>query len=211
MQIYDGPTNRLVKKTKSNRRLIVDGTVGNLESRNVFVTQSFKLEQFRDSLVHEELPDEWVYPEENDFVIPIGGRVPFQKDHVIEDKLLLNRSFKNVTFQPYGCSNFLNIDNNTQVQLAPLLCSEKQFNNVCKKPEVTFDVSNSIPDYVDVNLSAYGRIWIGCAETLDAQVTNRTGDAPYLLVNECADVHPANNAEIFVWKSRQLHSSVKMT
>ena len=128
MQIYDGPTNRMVKRIKSNNRLIVEGTVGNLESRNVFVTQSFKLEQVRESLADGDLPDEWVYPEEDDFVIPVGGRVPFQKDHVIEDKLLLNKSFKNVTFQPYGCSNFLNPKFNS-----PLCCVLKNSLIMCVK------------------------------------------------------------------------------
>ena len=167
MQLFDGPSTRVIKRYKSDNRLVVDGTVGQRESRNVYVKQDFQIEQKRVGLAnYDDIAHEWVYEEEKDFEIPEGGRVPFQKDHVIDDKLILNKSFKNITFQPYGCSNFLEIDNEAQLRLAPLLCSEKQFDNVCRKPIITYDVSKEIPELVDVNISAYGRIWIGMSNPL---------------------------------------------
>ncbi len=121
MQFYQGPTRRVLRRYKGNSGFTIDGIVDQEETRGLYVKQSFKLEQFRDigsAAEGLDIADVWVFEHEN-LVIPDGGRAPFTTDHVIEDRLLLNKSFKNVSFSPYNCKNFLSIDTKSQTQLAP--------------------------------------------------------------------------------------------
>ena len=100
MQFYQGPTRRVLRRYKGNSGFTIDGIVDQEESRGLYVKQSFTLEQFRNSETADmalDITTTWVFEHDN-LVIPDGGRYPFTKDHVIEDRLLLNKTFKNVIF-----------------------------------------------------------------------------------------------------------------
>ena len=112
-----------------------------------------------------------------------GQVIPFQKDHDITDPFLLNKSFKNVTFKPNNCRNHLQINNQAQIRLAPLLCSTDSINNICQKPLVTTDETGTLSSTVVVQFSAYNRLWFGAKKdyTGIGGVANRTGEATYEL------------------------------
>ena len=55
----------------------------------------------------------WKYAYETDFTIGANDLVPFEKKHNITDRLLLNKSFSRISFQPDNCTNFLEVKNQT--------------------------------------------------------------------------------------------------
>ena len=125
MQFYQGPSRRVLRRYKGSTRFTIDGIVDQEEERGLFVKQSFTLEQFRnlDDDGFYDIANTWVYDYENDFVIPEGGRVPFQQDHTITDRLLLNKSFNNVAFHPANCNNIIHVLHHYYVLTQPTVMS----------------------------------------------------------------------------------------
>ena len=187
MQFYQGPLRRVLRRYSDQTSFTIDGLVDQEEERGLFVKQSFNLQQFRnaDDEAYYNMSNVWTFPYELDFAIPPGGRVPFQSDHTITDRLLLNKSFNNVLFRPDNCNNFVSIDTRAQTRLAPLLCTDLSYVNVTRPPRVSSNVSGHAHQRVDVQMGDYNRVWFGAVTdmTARAQVTNREGDAPYT----CAD------------------------
>ena len=200
MQFYQGPSRRVLRRYKGSTRFTIDGIVDQEEERGLFVKQSFTLEQFRnlDDDGFYDIANTWVYDYENDFVIPEGGRVPFQQDHTITDRLLLNKSFNNVAFHPANCNNILQIDTKSQTRLAPLLCAHTTYSNVTRPPVITTDIAGLVQPRVEVQMGDYNRFWFGAVDDMDdhAGVTNRQGLAPYMVadvgnpVTQVAGQHP---------------------
>ena len=147
-------------KQNLNPGLTIDGIVSQEEERGLFVKQSFKLEQFRNPGVGlEDLNNCWYYAHENEFNIA-DGAVPFTKTHTITDSLLLNKTFRNVTFSPDGCNNFLRIDSVAATRLAPLLCADTTYKNVTRPPIITTNGAVR-HNYADVQMGDYNRFWFG--------------------------------------------------
>jgi hypothetical protein len=190
MNSYKGPIRRKIKKYQGTNDFVVDGTVNHLESRNAFVKQTFILKQIHDGSNHYgHIAQEWVYAEEEkEFGFESGGLVPFTGIHNISDRFFLNKSIKNLSFQPYQSVNYLEIDNESKVRMLPLLCSDRTFRNVTRKPEISH-VSLKIQPSVFVQMGAYGRFWFGGFDDLTnvGGVANRIGEAPYFVVNKAAD------------------------
>ena len=204
--IYSGPTRRTLRKLKTNTSgsFTVDGIVDNEEERAVYVRQKFTLRQYEnnanalgDDHNYNYMSDQWVFEEEKgEFDVREGNLAantgallptPFTGKHAITDSLLLNKTFKNVVFNPDNAVNFLDIQNRAQTQLAPLLCSELNLNNVTLPPIVKGISSYSTPEQVQVPLAMYGRYWFGSQHSMDAVlITNRTGKAPYFLTAAAA-------------------------
>ena len=185
MQNYSGPIRRLIKKTSSNSEFKVDGTMGHLESRNAFIKQSFTLEQRRSDNFHQAIAPEWIYEEEKEaFGLAEGSRVPFKEKPVIEDRLLLNKSFRELMFKPYNAVNYLKLEPQTQARLTPLLCSEKSFNNITKPPKITYEDHPEIQEYVWAQVGEYNRFWFGALRNYDSpdeKVDDVEGDAPFFM------------------------------
>ena len=95
MQFYQGPSRRVLRRYKGAAGFTIDGIVDQEEERGLFVKQSFTLEQFRKKEYENyyDMANPWLFAYETDFTVPPGGRVPFQQDHTILDRLLLNKSF----------------------------------------------------------------------------------------------------------------------
>ena len=60
----------------------------------------------------------------------LQGIITFHEKIDISNKNRLNKNFTNVAFKPDNAFNFLTIENREQARLAPLLCSQLQFENV---------------------------------------------------------------------------------
>jgi len=183
MQFYQGPSRRVLRRFQSDSNITIDGIVDQEEERGLFVKQSFQLEQFRDPGGAEfNMGNMWFFDYEEDFNVQAGGRSPFAGEHTITDRLLLNKTFRNLTFSPEGCNNFLTVDSNATTRLAPLLCADSTFNNVTRPPVITTDGADHQPN-VHVQMGAYNRFWFGAVDDMTDYpgVINRTGLAPYLL------------------------------
>ena len=178
MQFYQGPSRRVLRRFESESNITIDGIVDQEEERGLFVKQSFQLEQFRnpgEGGAEFNMGNMWFFAHEDDFNVQDGGRSPFAGEHTITDRLLLNKTFRNLTFSPEGCNNFLTVDSNATTRLAPLLCADATFNNVTRPPVIT---TNGVAHAADlyVQMGAYNRYWFGAVENMSARpgVTNRT-------------------------------------
>ena len=193
MQIYNGPSRRVLRKIKedTDSGFTIDGVRSQEEERAIYVRQSFTLKQYEDRAAVNALPPidaQWTYPEEKDeFSHHVGNDpanaklpTPFTSKHVLTDRLLLNKSFKDVYFQPDNAHNFLKVSNLEAAQMAPLLCSKKQFENVTIAPKVTGLTPYEVQDTVLAPLNMYGKYWFGTLHDM-AGIANRTGEAPYFL------------------------------
>ena len=212
MQFYSGPSRRVLRRFSSDSNFSIDGIVDHEESREIYVKQSFTLQQkllYRDD--HYQIAPEWIFPYENEFNVEPRGVVPFSKDHDITDRFLLNKSFKNISFRPEGCRNFLNIENQSQIRLAPLLCSELNYQNVTKPPVITTNNKKDIPHEVGLQMATYNRVWFGAVTNMDAHVgvANRVGFAPYTVADLTANVAVAagvGNHEIYTVYGFECHN-----
>jgi len=192
MQFYEGPSRRVIRRYKSDLAFTIDGIVDQEESRGLFVKQKFQLEQFRDIDSFDtgvNMNNAWVFDYEDDLVVQDFGRAPFLKDHEMDDQLMLNKTFTNVSFIPETCNNFLSIDTKSQARLAPLLCADTTYENVTRAPIVTTDGHGHQPA-IFVQLGEYNRFWFGGVEDMGdhGDVMNRTGTAPYTLEHLDDDV-----------------------
>ena len=211
MQKYSGPIRRVIKKTSSGSEFKVDGTMNHLESRNTFIKQEFTLEQYRTMDEWGNIADEWIFEEEKSvFGLEANHRVPFHEKPVIEDRLMINKSLQNLAFKPHNSVNYLNLDNEAQTRLTPLLCSERSFNNVTKKPVLKYDNDNEIADTAFVQVGGYNRFWFGALRDYDdeAGVTNIAGKAPFFLADYTADLDNGNPPiySAFGWLPQNLHT-----
>ena len=220
MQIYNGASRRVLRKLKSgtNTGFRVDGHIGQEEERAIYVRQKFSLKQYESGAPDDVLLPmslEWVFPEEKDDFNHHEGNdpanakrpTPFTGKHVLTDRLLLNKTFSDMSFKPYGAHNFLKVENVAQAQMAPLLCSKKQFENVTVAPIVKGLSPYEVQDTVNVPLSMYGRYWFGSLHNMPVDdgglptVPNRIGFAPYFVEDEAAAVAPMDdgvgNPEIY--------------
>jgi len=191
MQFYQGPSRRVLRRFQSDSNITIDGIVDQEEERGLFVKQSFQLEQFRDPGGAEfNMGNMWFFDYEEDFNVQAGGRSPFAGEHTITDRLLLNKTFRNLTFSPEGCNNFLTVDSNATTRLAPLLCADSTYNNVTRPPVITTDGADHQPN-VYVQMGAYNRFWFGAVDNMSDHpaVANRTGHAPYTVANYAAPLY----------------------
>ena len=188
MQIYGGPERRVIRKQVSDSELRVDGIVNCLEERGVYCKQEFKLTQTLNELfiADHHVSTEWLLDDEKgDFERDFGTIVPFAADHVISDRFILNKTVNNLVFKPDQAFNYLTIENQAQLNLAPYLCSEKQFNNVTRAPEVSKNNVQPVSSIAYVQHSAYGRMWFGFLTDV-ANAGAETGLAPYVLPDATA-------------------------
>ena len=206
MQIYDGPTRRVLRKLNVNtaRGFTVNGIVSQEEERAIYVRQKFTLKQYEEDAKEnlEHMSDQWTFPEERgQFDVRAGNNanntgallpIPFTQKHTLSDRLLLNKSFSSVFFKPDNSHNFLTIENRVQAQLAPLLCSELQLTNVTRNPVITGIPSYEQPEVVRVQLGMYDRFWFGSVHVSGAGVPNRDGEASYYVTNQNAIVDHNN-------------------
>ena len=210
MQIYKGPTRRALRKTQAKGSLTVDGIRNHEEERAIYVRQKFTMRQFEnemnslgDNHNYNYMSDQWVFEEEKgEFDARVGNQVdnlgellptPFTQKHTLTDRLLLNKTFKSMHFKPDNAHNYLEIDNQSQIQLAPLLCSSQQFDNVTHPPIVSEGSIYDVQDVVEVDFSMYGRYWVGALHDLnDHEITNRNELAPYFMDDMEADVEAGN-------------------
>jgi len=201
MQFYQGPSHRTLARHIGSAGFTVDGKVGHTEDRDVYVKQKFIISQtIRDVGVYNtrSLTPQWLHEEEKSTLAGVeGDQIPFSDDHSITDRLMVNRTFKNVTFEPDGCRNVLNVDSLSESRIAPLLCSHTSFDNVTKLPVLSGDASG-IPTIAYVQMGAYDRLWFGAVVDYSAAplVTNVIGNGPYTLTNQAA-VAP-NNPALFL-------------
>ena len=225
MQIYNGPSRRVLRKIKedTDSGFTIDGVRSQEEERAIYVRQSFTLKQYEDRAAVNALPPidaQWTYPEEKDeFSHHVGNDpanaklpTPFTAKHVLTDRLLLNKSFKDVYFQPDNAHNFLKVSNLEAAQMAPLLCSKKQFENVTIAPKVTGLTPYEVQDTVLAPLNMYGKYWFGTLHDM-AGVANRTGKAPYFMTDMAAAVGAGNldkfSAYGFAPKQMTIHQDVR--
>jgi len=196
MQFYQGPSRRVLRRFQSDTNITIDGIVDHEEERGLFVKQSFELEQVLNPGGEEfNMGNMWYLAYEDDFNVQVGGRTPFAGEHTITDRLLLNKTFRNLTFSPEGCNNFLTVDSNSTTRLAPLLCADSTYTNVTRPPVITTNGAAHQAD-VFVQMGAYNRFWFGAVDDMSThpQVTNRVGIAPYSLGDYAADVSQAAGA-----------------
>ena len=163
--LYGGPQSKVLRKLKTTTAssFTVDGLPSHEEERGIFVKQTFSLKQYEDRAVDnlEAMSRQWTFEEEKaEFEHHDADGVllptPFTQTHTISDRLLLNKTFKQVYFNPDNAHNFLKVDNVASAQLAPLLCSKRQFENTTVAPKVTGISAYDIQETVLVPLAMYG-------------------------------------------------------
>lgn len=210
MQIYSGPTRRVLRKLKTNTTngFTVDGIRNQEEERAIYVRQKFTLRQYENEVNdandnYNYIASEWMFQEEKDageFDVrenndPANEAIllptPFTGVHDIADRLLLNKTFQSIAFKPDNAHNYLNIENEAQTRIAPLLSAKEHFQNVTVSPIVS-KREYEVQDVVNVSLAMYGRYWVGSLNDMPAGVANRNGQAPYFLDNMGADQSAAN-------------------
>ena len=184
MNIYSGPTRRVLRRSNDANGFRVEGLVDHLESRTVYCKQRIQLQQ----TATNNLADfglEWLGVDENGMNYNVGDPIPFSQKHVFEDRFLLNNTFVNMKFKPDQAYNYLPVENRTIARLAPLLCSEKRLNNITKLPIVTDDGVHNVKGIVTVQHGAYGRFYFGYTYALNGNVADGlVGEhSPYFLPN----------------------------
>ena len=198
---YVGPIRRVLKRFVSNKHLQVDGTVHHQEERPIYVRQKLRLQQSPESGGSTEiLAGHWHFEEEKE-LYAASKYVPFQKEHYITDPLLLNKSIHNLHFKPFNSQNNIKVNNEAEIQLAPLLCSKLSFDNVTQPPIVSHNnLAERFPEIL-VQLGAYGRFWFGkFTDMYNKNVDNRDGRyAPYKLANYAIPVGAGNLEIPTVW------------
>ena len=139
MQFYQGPSRRVLKRTSGSSGFQIDGTRDHEEERAVYIKQTIRLRQ-KTATDHGTLSDQWAFDEEKQQGFHTWGEglyAPFRGQHDIDDKLLLNKSVNNLHFVPQNCRNYLKIENQAPMRMAPLLCSKRYYENTMKAPEVS--------------------------------------------------------------------------
>ena len=187
MQLYDGPTRRILRKTESDGQLRVDGRIDHLEDRFCYVKQQLRVTQRRNIDTFQHIADEWSLEEEKKY--DEVGALVFTSKPNITDPFLLNKTIRNLSFKPDQAFNYLQIDNQAQYDLTPLLCSIHNYENITKPPVVAANFNGGISPSCYVDHSAYGRLWFGQRTTLappDEQVA--VGTAPFVINNPNANI-----------------------
>ena len=207
MQFYQGPSRRVLKRTSGTSEFRLDGTRDHEEERAVYIKQTISLRQ-KTQTDRGTLADHLAFDEEKEQAFHGGGvYAPFRGKHEIDDKLLLNKSIGSLHFIPDNCRNFLKIENQAQIRMAPLLCSKRYHENILKAPEVTHNNPAERPTSVFCQLGAYGRFWFGSTVDLyelgQVGLTNREGhNATYTLPNLGADAGAGNREVPRAWGIR---------
>ena len=167
MQSYDGPKNRKLTKFNGEYGFRKDGRVNYLENREIYMTQTFDIEEVitTDSVV----PDYWFFKDEEDIVSPKEGAVLKIKEVHQLNRLCLNQTLTNLRFKPDNSFNSLEIDTECQIRLAPLLSDKTVFNNVTRIPEELIISERHREDSVSVLLHAYNRFWFGFIQDNEAE------------------------------------------
>ena len=198
---YVGPIRRVLKRFQSDTHLQVDGTLNHQEERPIYVRQKLRLRQSPENGLTQTLAEHWHLDEERE-LYGASEYVPFRKEHNITDPLIVNKSIQNLHFKPFNSQNSLLVNNEAEIQLAPLLCSKLSFDNVTQPPIVSYNESNIRYPEIRVQLGAYGRFWFGKFTDLSSHdgVTNRQGKyAPYRLEDTDNPVGPGNAEIPTVW------------
>jgi len=199
---YSGATRRVLRRFNESSKLKIDGLIDHEEQRGVYVKQKFSLSQKRDTTNFDTMTTNWIFEDEK--MNLVGGFVPFEQTHDLTDRLLLNKSFQNITFRPDNCSNFLKIDNQSQIQLAPYLTSQREFENVTRPPKVASDAYN-FQEVVNCQLGAYGRVWFGSKHTMQNGTTTHTGEAPFFVANDApVDAGNVTNYTVYGFQLKDL-------
>ena len=157
MQIYGGPTRRVIRKQTSDSEFRVDGIVDCLEERGIYIKQEFKLTQTLDAgAVDHHVGVAWLLDDEKaDFIRDAGSLVPFGAEHSISDRFILNKTINNLVFKPDQAFNYLEIQNQAQLNISPYLCSEKRFNNITR----AYRTSNHTSMYNILHMDACGLVF----------------------------------------------------
>ena len=159
MQSYDGPKNRKLTKFNGEYGFRKDGRVNYLENREIYMTQTFKIEEKR--LNDSKLPDAWFFNDDEHLMAPRAGDAMPLTELPPLGRLCLNRTLTDVRFKPDNSFNSLELDNECQIRLAPLLTDKLVFDNVTREPTFAEHKKGPIPNVAIVAMTAYNRLWFG--------------------------------------------------
>ena len=190
MQKYTGPKTRLLSRNTGETGFRKEGQVRYQEKRDIFIKQTFDVEQVHTSIEDDEkIPDEYFELSERDIVQPQAGSVGhFTETHDFS-RLSLNKTCSDVQFKPDQAFNRIEILNQHEMQLSPYLCPNPVFENVTRKPDVTYTYQGNTYDgvfypnqreqTVRVQTGAYNRFWFGFLNDVqNAVLAGHTGLGP---------------------------------
>ena len=159
MQTYDGPKNRHLTRYNGDYGFRKDGRVNYLENRQVYMTQTFDIEEIRTS--NSKVPDYWYFADEENIISPQEGDTLPLKEVPKLSRFCLNQTLTNLRFKPDNSFNSLEIDTQCQIRLAPLLSDKLLFDNVTREPTLADTKQIDPAGSATVAMGSYGRFWFG--------------------------------------------------
>ena len=78
MQIYSGPTRRVLRRFSGANGITIDGRVSQEEQRALYVAQTFTLQQrLLEAYAFTIMPPQSHFEEEDEFNVDVGDFMPF--------------------------------------------------------------------------------------------------------------------------------------
>ena len=190
MQQYSGPLTRHLQKYTGDG-YVKEGRNDYLEERAVYIKQRFEIKQRKvaSSEHDQEIGTYWYEEAEQSLIRPeVGDYVDFTQAHEFDEQSL-NNTCQNVHFKPDNAFNGIDVDNEIELRLCPMLTEQNCYKNVTRQPDIvqnlqTFteekvEYDTYIPPMFEVQTASYGRFHFGWLnEVLPAQLGNHIGLAP---------------------------------